>query len=173
MILRKVCLFFAFVFSIFLSFPPLIFATPSGGSISYSATTITSFTQSFSITVADGTDTGTGINTASRQLLRQEATLTGGTCGSYGSASSVSYSGTYPNITTTYFEHNRCYKYQWSVSDNAGNNVVYSSSTVITSSASVIGIKDVALGSFVSINNFNFIKVNATGLLVAANEVYF
>lgn len=144
---------------------------PSGGSISYSTTNITSAMQTFSITVADGTDTETGVDNSSRRLLRQEAVLTNSTCGAYGNATSVSYSGTYPNITTTNFEPNRCYKYQWSVSDNAGNNVVYSSSTVITSSASVIGIKDVALGSFVSINNFNFIKVNATGLLVAANEV--
>lgn len=140
---------------------------PSGGSISYSATTITSSTQSLSITVADGTDSLAGINTSTRQLLRQEAVLTDGTCGSYGTATSVSYLGTYPNITTTNFEPNHCYKYQWSVSDNAGNNAIYSSSTVVTTSPDLISIKNIAIGSFISINNFNFIKVSSSGLFIA------
>ena len=143
---------------------------PSGGSISYSATTITSSTQSLSITVADGTDSLAGINTDTRQLLRQEAIYDGSSCGSYGNPYPVSYSGTYPNITTSNFDLNRCYKYFWRIADNANNNTFYSSSTVVTATNANLSLQTRTLGSIITINNLPFIKVTETGLLVALEE---
>jgi lysophospholipase L1-like esterase len=55
---------------------------PSGGSITYTNGYQT--TTTVSLTVNDGTDTNSGIDTSSRIIQRESATLTNGTCGSYG-----------------------------------------------------------------------------------------
>ncbi len=104
---------------------------PSGGSITYTngyqnSTTIV-------LTVNDGTDSGSGVNTTSRIVQRKDATLSGGSCGSYGSFATVTTSGTYPTFTDASgtVSSGSCYQYQYLVSDNAGNQATYTPSFTI------------------------------------------
>ena len=103
--------------------------SPSGGSIGYS----NGFTNTtpISLVVGDGTDSGSGINSSSRIIQRKTATLSDGTCGSYGSFSTIAPSGTYPNFTDTTVISGNCYQYKYLVSDNAGNQGEYVSSNEI------------------------------------------
>ena len=56
-------------------------AGPSGGSVSY--TNGFTSTTSVTITTADGTDAGAGVDTTTRLIERDSATLTNGTCGTF------------------------------------------------------------------------------------------
>jgi hypothetical protein len=98
---------------------------PTGGSIIYTGGNITG--ASVALTVSDGTDnSGSGINTNSRIIQRKSATLSNGTCGSYGAWTTISTTGSYPNFTDTVSSGN-CYQYQYLVSDNLGHQATYSS----------------------------------------------
>ncbi len=103
--------------------------TPSGGSISYSD----GFTNSASValTTTDGSDTGTGLDTSSRILKRREASLSNGSCGSYGSFSVITPSGTYPNFTDTTVSSGNCYQYQYLIFDMATNQAAYTGSNTV------------------------------------------
>ena len=103
--------------------PPSDTIPPTGGSIIYTGGDWTS--SSVQLTVNDGTDAGSGIKTSSRIIQRKSATLSNGTCGTYGAWSTISPAGTYPNFTDTVSSGN-CYQYQYLVSDNAGNQATYS-----------------------------------------------
>ena len=97
-------------------------AGPSGGSVSYAG----GFTSSTSVTIttADGTDSGAGLDTTTRLIERDSATLTNGTCGSFsGSWTTV----TSPNTVTT----GNCYVYRFSLADNVGNPTTYTSPNVV------------------------------------------
>jgi len=97
-------------------------AGPSGGSVSYAGGFTTS--TSVSITTADGTDSGAGVDTTTRLIERDSATLTNGTCGSFsGSWTTV----TSPNTVTT----GNCYVYRFTVADNVGNPTTYTSPSVV------------------------------------------
>jgi hypothetical protein len=100
---------------------------PSGGSATYTNGYFT--TASVALTVADGTDSGTGINTSSRIVQRKSATLSAGSCGTYGTFATISPTGTYPNLTDTTVASGNCYQYQYLVSDNAPtpNQATYTS----------------------------------------------
>lgn len=117
---------------------------PSGGSITYTDGYYT--TTSVSITVSDGTDSGSGVNTSSRVLQRREANLSGGSCGSYGSFANISVSGTYPNFTDDTVVSGKCYQYRYLVSDNVSNQATYSSvstakvDTAAPTSVSIVSI---------------------------------
>ncbi|MCX6709774.1 MAG: hypothetical protein NTV63_02350, partial [Candidatus Woesearchaeota archaeon] len=101
---------------------------PSGGSVNYN-NTFTELT-AHRINVSDGTDSGSGLSTA--QLYRQSATLTGGTCGSYGSFSAVGNSSTgKTSVDDSGLSTGNCYKYLFNVTDNVGNTVNYTSSNEI------------------------------------------
>jgi len=104
---------------------------PTGGSITYSNTYVTS--ASVSLTAADGTDAGSGINTSSRIVQRRSTTLTSGTCGTYGSWAAITPTGTYPNFTDTTVTTGNCYQYQYLVSDNAStpNQATYTSTNAV------------------------------------------
>ncbi|MCL5003734.1 MAG: chitobiase/beta-hexosaminidase C-terminal domain-containing protein [Patescibacteria group bacterium] len=103
---------------------------PTGGSITYTDGYYTS--ASVALTVNDGTDAGSGINTASRIMQRKSAALAAGTCGSFGSFSTIAPSGSYPNFTDNSVISGNCYQYQYQVSDNAPtpNQATYTSSNV-------------------------------------------
>jgi hypothetical protein len=98
---------------------------PSGGSIIYTDGYYTS--ASVALTVSDGTDADSGVNTSSRIVQRDSATLSNGTCGGYGSFSTITPTGSYPNYTDTTVNSATCYQYQYLVSDNAGNQATYTS----------------------------------------------
>ncbi|MCX6766874.1 MAG: cadherin domain-containing protein [Candidatus Moranbacteria bacterium] len=102
---------------------------PSGGSVSYSDGEINQ--TSISITVSDGTDSGSNINTASRILQRKSAALSNGTCGSYDDFATITHGGTYPDFTDPTLSSGNCYEYQYLVSDNAANQQTYASASTV------------------------------------------
>jgi hypothetical protein len=97
---------------------------PSGGTVSVPARV---HTTSASVTFSAGTDSGSGVNTVSGQLSRAEATYTESTdtCGSFGSFTNVSSAGPTSAFTDTTVANNKCYEYEYTVSDNVGNSVTY------------------------------------------------
>ena len=101
---------------------------PSGGSVSY--TNGYNTTGSTSVAFTNGTDSGSGINTAT-QLERASATLTGGTCGSFGSFSAIGSAGQSSPYSDTTLVSGNCYKYEYVVSDNVGNTATYTSASVV------------------------------------------
>jgi hypothetical protein len=118
-------------------------AAPTGGSITYTDGYQTNTT--VALTVSDGTDTGSGIDTSSRIVQRRSATLTSGTCGGYGSWGTIVTTGTYPTLTDAAVvpvASGNCYQYQYLISDLAGNQATYTSTNtakVDTSSPSAPG----------------------------------
>lgn len=102
---------------------------PTGGSITYTDSYHT--TTSVVLTVGDGTDTTSGVNTSSRTVQRKSATLSAGNCGTYGSFSTITPSGTYPSVTDSTVVSGNCYQYQYLVSDNATNQATYTTSNVV------------------------------------------
>lgn len=109
---------------------------PSGGSITYNTQYATSTATRPTLTVSDGSDASTGINTSSRILQRDIGTLSGGSCSGYtGTYSTITASGTYPSVSDGTIDGSiqtgKCYKYQWLVSDLAGNQSTYTSSNEI------------------------------------------
>ncbi|MFA5925784.1 MAG: Ig-like domain-containing protein [Parcubacteria group bacterium] len=101
---------------------------PSGGLITYTDGYNT--TGSVSLTSNDGAENGSGINSSSRIVQRKSATLSDGTCGSFGIFSTISSTGAYPNLTDATATSGNCYKYQYLVSDMAGNQAAYTSSNI-------------------------------------------
>ncbi len=98
---------------------------PSGGSITYTDGYYT--TTSVALTTSDGTDSGSGIDTTTRTVQRKSATLSAGSCGSYGSFSTITPSGSYPSYTDTTVSSGNCYQYRYQVSDVVGNQATYTS----------------------------------------------
>ncbi|MBV8236016.1 MAG: chitobiase/beta-hexosaminidase C-terminal domain-containing protein, partial [Acidimicrobiia bacterium] len=101
---------------------------PSGGSVTYTNGYFTS--ASISVTFSNGTDSGSGINTATTQLQRASATLSGGTCGTFGSFSNIGPAAPTSPYADTSVVGGNCYEYQYLVSDNVGNTTTYTSASV-------------------------------------------
>jgi hypothetical protein len=100
---------------------------PTAGSVTYPNGSQTS--TSLSVTFTTGTDAGAGIGT--RLLQRASATLTGSTCGTYGTFSTVA-GGTNPaSPFTDTLSTGNCYEYQYVVSDNVGNLQTATSASVV------------------------------------------
>ena len=77
------------------------------------------------VTFSDGSDSQSGLNASHTLLLRKSATLSGGSCGSYGSWSQLgSLDPTSPYNDTSVITDN-CYQYQYHVFDNVENDVNY------------------------------------------------
>ena len=102
-------------------------SAPSGGSISYTDGYYTAL--SVPITYTLGTDTLSGIDTASGKIQRASASLASGVCGSFGIFSDLvsEYDGSY---TDTSVLTNNCYKYQYLISDNVANTATYMSANI-------------------------------------------
>jgi len=100
---------------------------PSGGSITYTDGYYTS--ASVPVTYTLGTDSGSGLNNSSGKIQRASATLSGGSCGTFGSFSDLvtESDGSYTDSTVT---TGHCYKYQYLISDNSGNTATYTSVNV-------------------------------------------
>jgi hypothetical protein len=103
-------------------------AAPTGDALSYTGTTTSSTSVTVSLTT--GTDSGSGIGT--RLLQRAAAPLTGTTCGAFGLFATVpgGTNPTSPSIDTV--TRGFCYKYQYVVSDNVGNQHIATSANVVT-----------------------------------------
>jgi len=102
---------------------------PAGGSITYLNGSQTSLT--VALTVSDGTDADSGVDTSSRIVQRKSASLDGDTCGNYGSFGTISHSGTYPNFTDSTVASGNCYQYKYLVSDTSTNQATYTSSNIV------------------------------------------
>jgi hypothetical protein len=81
-----------------------------------------------SVAFAKGTDTGSGLATSGTLLQRATATLTGGVCGSYGTATTIATDPTTPYADTV--SDQACYRYQYVVADQLGNSVTYTGGDV-------------------------------------------
>jgi len=101
---------------------------PATGSVSYTNGSVT--TQSVPITLANGTDGGSGINTAGTQLQRASVAMTNGACGpTYSSFSTIATAPALSYSDTSVASGN-CYKYQYLVTDQVGNSATYTSASV-------------------------------------------
>ena len=75
------------------------------------------FGSAVSLTVAAGTDAGSGVDASRSVVERAAATLTNGACGTYGVFAPVTLSGT----TDSSVRSGGCYRYQAKATDNVGN----------------------------------------------------
>src|SRR5581483_3509853 len=74
-------------------------------------------TTSIPLVLANGSDTGAGVDPTSGLVERASATLTGGVCGTFGSYSPVTLTG---GADTT-VQSGNCYRYRYTTSDLIGN----------------------------------------------------
>jgi hypothetical protein len=100
---------------------------PTGGSLDYADgfTTV----PSVSLVLAEGTDDGAGLAPTGTELQRASATLSNGTCGSLGGFATIA---TDPPLSMTDLTvtSGHCYAYRYVVSDEVGNQAVYTSANV-------------------------------------------
>ena len=97
-------------------------APPSGGSVSYPNGYASG---SVTITTGDGTDALSGVNAATGVIERDSTNLVSGVCDPF--------PGTWVTVTSpdSTIASGHCYRYRYGVSDNVGNNAVYTSTNVV------------------------------------------
>jgi hypothetical protein len=76
-------------------------------------------------------DTGSGVNTAAGQLKRATATLTSGSCGSFGGFENVGPEGVGSPYNDSSVATSKCYEYEYVVSDNVGNPATITSASIV------------------------------------------
>ena len=74
-------------------------------------------TLSVPLSLNNGSDSQSGVDSSSGVVERASATLAGGSCGTFGTWSTVTLSGGADTTVAT----DTCYRYRYSVSDNVGN----------------------------------------------------
>ncbi len=99
---------------------------PSGGSLSYTngytnGTTV-------SVSFSKGSDTISGLNLASGIIEGSTATLSAGSCGSFG-AFAVLASNPVSGVSFP-VSNGICYQYRYAISDNVGNQTTYASASI-------------------------------------------
>jgi hypothetical protein len=117
---------------------------PSGGSVDATGLGGTggrySTSTTLSISLAKGTDSGSGLAATGAQLLRASALLSSsngvaaGSCGSYGGYAQVGSddpSSPYADNAAGGITTGHCYRYEYVVSDNVGNTTTYTSPDVM------------------------------------------
>ncbi|MGD0084891.1 MAG: putative Ig domain-containing protein [Acidimicrobiales bacterium] len=102
--------------------------TAPTGSVSYTNGYVITTSVSVSFSATDGS--GSGVNSASGQLKRASSALSGGTCTTFGAYSQVGSTGLSSPYADTVVSGN-CYKYEYVVSDNVGNQRTATSSSII------------------------------------------
>jgi hypothetical protein len=124
---------------------------PSGGSVSYT----NGFSTNSTVTVSStkGTDSGSGLAASSGLLQRSTATLSNGSCGTFGPFTTIATnpSASYSDGVTT-----GCYQYRYLISDNVGNQATYTSASVLKvdqiTPTNAITITNVTGGAFSAFN---------------------
>lgn len=84
--------------------------------------------RSVAVTFTTGTDSGSGIGT--RQLQRQWAPLTSGTCGTYTAFANLGPDGPTSPYTDSQVTNGVCYQYRYVVTDQVGNQTTATSGNV-------------------------------------------
>jgi Fibronectin type III domain len=104
---------------------------PTGGSVDATGLTGTGSRYSTSTTLhiafSKGTDAGSGLAPSGAQLLRASATLSAGSCGAYSAYNQVGANDPSSPYSDTVPANNTCYRYEYLVSDNLGNQTTYTS----------------------------------------------
>ena len=95
------------------------------GSISYADGDQAGRSVALTLTAADA---GSGV--ASRQIQRASAPLTGSTCGTFSSFANFGSTNPTTPYTDTTVTNGNCYKYQYVVTDNVGNQLVATTTNV-------------------------------------------
>src|SRR5581483_7783880 len=120
-------------------------------------------TTSIPLVLANGSDTGAGVDASSGVVLRASATLTGGVCGSFGSYSPVTLVGGADTTVTS----GNCYRYQYKISDNVGNQSAASAASadakVDTTAPSAPGLSYSALSAMSATGNTLYYRPAAGG----------
>ena len=98
-------------------------SAPIGGSITYTDGYNT--TGSVTVTTANGSDAGSGLNASSAVLQRDSIALTNGTCGTFAGNWTAAVSPDTSLVSGT------CYRYRYLISDNVGNTATYTSASVV------------------------------------------
>jgi len=99
---------------------------PSGGTITYTNGYSTATT--LSATFTKGTDTGSGLNSASGIVERSTATLAAGVCGTFGAFTVAATNSVSP--TSIAVTSGNCYQFRYLISDNVGNQATYVSAGI-------------------------------------------
>ncbi len=89
---------------------------PTGHSVALSGGPTYS-TLSVPLLLDNGTDAGSGVDSASGAVERASAALSAGTCGTFGGYTAVTLSGGADTSVST----GNCYRYRYTVADNVGN----------------------------------------------------
>lgn len=135
---------------------------PTGGSVSYTNGYVT--TASVSVTFANGTDTPSGVNTATTQLQRAATTLTNGSCGTFGQFANVGPAAPSSPYADTSVASGNCYQYRYVVADNLGNTTTYTSASVVKVDTSAATFTVTATGTNVSATGMTiFFKNGGSG----------
>ncbi len=103
---------------------------PATGNVTYAGGYYTS--PSVSVSFARGTDAGAGVDATSAVLQRAGAPLADGTCGTTYSSFSTLAAGNNPTspLVDSTVVSGACYQYRYLVSDNVGNQAIYTSANV-------------------------------------------
>lgn len=105
--------------------------SPSGGSITYlSGYTTESF---IFLTVDDGIDSDSGIDASTRIIRRSTSILSNGNCVGFGPFTNISsyLNGLYPSFIDIAVSTSHCYRYEYLVSDTAGNQTEYITTDIV------------------------------------------
>ena len=98
-----------------------------------------------------GTDSGSGVNSATGQLRRASSTYTASndTCGAFLFFSNIGTTGLSSPFTDTTVTTGKCYEYQYLVSDHAGNQATSATATVKvnTTKPSLTAVTDTTPGT--------------------------
>ena len=107
-------------------------SAPTGHSVSLAGAGAPYYTSlSVPLTLVDGSDTGSGIDTATRIVERESGDLAGDSCTSWsGSWSTVTLSGGADTTVATA----KCYRYRYAISDKVGNQ---SAASAVSAAAKV------------------------------------
>lgn len=105
---------------------------PSGGPVDATGLVGTGgrYSTSTTLNIALGTtaaDTGGSGVASGAQLRRASATLTGGTCGTYGATTQVGSNDPSSPVSDPGLTDQRCYRYDYVVSDRVGNQATFTS----------------------------------------------
>ena len=116
------------------------------GTVTYTNGYVTSASVLVSFSATDNTG-GSGVNSSSGQLMRASATLANGTCGSFGSSTDVGSAGVTSPYSDTTVSSGNCYRYEYVVSDNVGNQGTITSSNVVKVDTSAPALTITSSGS--------------------------